>query len=444
MLIGAAFSIAAALSLLFFAISFMFERHVERRVTTELQQFALQLAGTADIADDGTLVFDKDITDVRFQRPLSGLYWQIEVDGAVSRRSASLWDQALPELDDDDPPGEFSVHWYDLADLGALQAICRSVRLNNGAVSRRLAIQVAIDRKEVASLVSEFRADSGLAMLLLGFALLAGAAFQVLIGLRPLGQLRDRLAGILTGNAKRLEGVFPREVQPLVEELNDLLSSQERSIVKARARAGDLAHGLKTPLTVLSGLSRRLREIGNEAAGREIEAEVEAMRRHVERELARARIAFGRRRESQALKPAAERVIGTLKRLPRGNELSWRNEIADVEIGAIERADLDEVLGNLLDNARLWAKSTIVIRVFRETGARFLTIEDDGPGVPAEQLPRIVERGMLLDASRGGSGLGLAIVGDIAEAYGVPLIPYISDLGGLGIRFGLPEVVAAN
>ena len=206
LLIGAAFSIAAALSLLFFAISFMFERHVERRVTSELQQFALQLAGTADIAEDGTLVFEKDITDVRFQRPLSGLYWQIEVDGACTRRSASLWDQALPELDDDDPPGEFSVHWYDLADLGALQAICRSVRLNSGAVSRRLAIQVAIDRKEVANLVSEFRADSGLAMLLLGFALLAGAAFQVLIGLRPLGELRDRLSGILTGNAKRLEG----------------------------------------------------------------------------------------------------------------------------------------------------------------------------------------------------------------------------------------------
>ena len=102
------------------------------------------------------------------------------------------------------------------------------------------------------------------------------------------------------------------------------------------------------------------------------------------------------------------------------------------------------MLGNLLDNARLWAKSTIVIRVIRETGTRSLTIEDDGPGVPAEQLPKIVERGMSLDASRGGSGLGLAIVGDIAEAYGVPLIPYISDLGGLGIRFGLPEVVVAE
>ena len=236
-----------------------------------------------------------------------------------------------------------------------------------------------------------------------------------------------------SGISERITGDYPSEVAPLVGELNDVLDMREKSLERARRRAGDLAHGLKTPLTVLSAISRDLRrhKLGRQAD--DIDEQAEAMRRQVEQSLARARLSTGRSHATTLLGPAVEKMAAALQRLPRGGDIDW-----DIHIGAgdavpLEAGDLTELLGNLLDNARKWANSRIRIR----HQAHMLSIEDDGPGVPEADLGHISERGRRLEESKQGSGLGLSIVADIADIYGLSIGYGRSELGGLKVTVRL-------
>jgi signal transduction histidine kinase len=287
-----------------------------------------------------------------------------------------------------------------------------------GGQSARVA--VAIDHADMSDAVRRFAAALLPYLLVLAVLLTAAAWAQVAIGLRPLAAVRRQLAAIASGEAQRLGGGFPDEVQPLAHEIDTLLEARDRQIDKARARAADLAHGLKTPLQVLSDDAERLRAKGDDDLATEIEDIAEAMRRHVDRELARARSGAGRTSTVANIATVAERVVRVVERTPHGKSLSWTTDVPQALTARIDPEDLTEALGNLAENAARHARSSVTIRARSEIGTVTIAVIDDGPGIPLERAQEVLRRGGRLESS-GSAGLGLAIVGDIAEAWGATL-----------------------
>jgi signal transduction histidine kinase len=242
---------------------------------------------------------------------------------------------------------------------------------------------------------------------------------QFRISMRPLRTLAAELDAIRGGRATRIAQRYPRELQPFVENLNRLLDRQDELVRKARDRAGSLAHGLKTPLTVLAGEVRRLEQRGLAEAAARIQEQLGAFRRHVDRELARARTsgASVARETHTDVEAVTNRLVRLMDRLPRGKELVWRAEIPEGLAVIMEPDDFAEVLGNLVDNARKWARSVVRIRAEQTSGGVIMTVEDDGPGFP----PGSLERGVSHHDEPGSAGLGLAIARDVLAEYGAAL-----------------------
>ena len=263
---------------------------------------------------------------------------------------------------------------------------------------------------------------------------------QVGAGLAPLEALRQQLDRLRQGRAERLEGAYPDELSGLVGDLNRLLATQAREVERARANAGKLGHGLKTPLAVLAAESRALRDKGEPAAAEAIEHEIETMNAHVARTLAAAR-AVGPRKAvgtRTPLEPLVQRLVGVMKRLPRGDELEWSISVAPADIDApIDHRDLEDLFGNLLDNARKWAKSRVLIGAARTTAALRFVVEDDGPGIPSERIGDVVAHGTRLDRTVPGTGIGLAIVHDLVELHGGSLELGRSPSGGARVTVHL-------
>jgi len=295
-------------------------------------------------------------------------------------------------------------------------------------------VAVAADLARVSAATAAFAKDLTLALALLALVLAVATSMQVGLGLRPLDLLRRGVADIRAGRSRHLPSAVPVEVRPLVEEVNALLDAQEREIERSRCQAADLAHGLKTPLAALAADAARLREHGEHAIAQGIEAVGETMRRHVDRELARARVRGGLRRGaglSTRLAPLVHLLIATLARTPVGMRVTFEPDIADDVRVPLDRSDLAEVLGNLLENAARHAASRVRIAADRASPGPSIVIEDDGKGIASTQLARVLERGARLDESGEGAGLGLAIVQDVLDAYGWRLELASSELGGL-------------
>ncbi|MEZ5925974.1 MAG: HAMP domain-containing sensor histidine kinase [Hyphomicrobiaceae bacterium] len=438
-LIAATLTIALALGVAGVALSEMFEHYVEKRVVAELETYLEQLAAGLEIADDGTPTIDADLPEPRFEQPLSGLYWQVTENGSAIESSRSLWDQSFDLPDLTELQTGASKHVEISGPSGTLlYVLVKKLAIDWNGKTRILTLASGIDVSEIQLIERSFNTEIGVMLGLLGIILLAAAWLQVTLGLRPLSVLRERLTAVISGSEKRLKGQYPNEVLPLVNELNQLLASQEDSIARARARAADLAHGLKTPLTVLGGKARELAAKGAGEAARDIDEQVEAMRRHIERELARARVSHARAPEPLELAPLVGKVVNTMRRMPRGEEILWHTQIETGLTARIDAVDGAELIGNLIDNARKWTRSEIRISGHRNGRGVELSLEDDGPGVPDDEMAAVLKRGHRLDSSVQGTGLGLAIASDIVEAYGADMALYRSPLGGLGIKLTLP------
>ena len=269
--------------------------------------------------------------------------------------------------------------------------------------------------------------------------ILAGI-LQFRAGLLPFGRLRRQLSGLRDGSGRRIEGTYPAEVQPLVNDLNSLLEHREQIVQRALAKAGDLAHGLKTPLAVLAQEADRAEAAGQHEAASAISLQVERMRRQVDYHLAQARAATpgnvpGVR---SPVLPSVEGLTRTLLRIYAGRDLSIEVDVSPEHFIRGQSEDLEEMLGNLLDNACKWAKSRVKIQSVQENGAVVLTVDDDGPGLPSSMRDRVLQRGVRADEGAPGSGLGLAIVRDLAELYGGTIALEDSALGGLRARLRLP------
>lgn len=442
LLIGSALSIAAALLIASFVLIELFERHVERRIDAELAGYVNQLAGAVVFEGDGFHI-NEGLADPRFDRPLGGLYWQIlEEESGLELRSRSLWDGRLAL-----PPDSLSMgtaHAHEVAGPGQepLRVIERLVIFEVAGKTRALRIAAAITESAIEQAAREFASDLRLPLLGLALALIAAAAVQVWFGLTPLKPLRRAVQNIRARRAQRLTGRFPSELDPLVQEFNALLESQEKSLEQARNRAADFAHGMKTPLTVARTLAGRLAQSGRQDEGRELTELTQQMQEQVERELSRARLAAGALGGAGVadLAKVAERVIATLKRTPKGEGLEWHAKLSSAR-AAVDPADAAELLGNLLENAVKWAKSTIALSITPQGDKVLLEIGDDGPGVAEAALADLGRRGHRLDEDKPGSGMGLSIVREVVGACRGEISFSRAQSGGLSVKVELPAAL---
>jgi signal transduction histidine kinase len=259
-------------------------------------------------------------------------------------------------------------------------------------------------------------------------------------GLSPFDQLRDRLSAVRDGRASRVEGPTLAEVQPLVDELNSLLDDRERRIRQALSKAGDLAHGLKTPLAVLVQEVERAGKSGDPELAETLRREVERMRRQIDVHLAQARVAASGPAPGAAcsVAEAAEALGRTLARLYAARGLALEVRVPAGLTVRARREDLDEMLGNLLDNACKWARSRVSVSSQPEAGRLVIVVDDDGPGLPPSMRHQVLQRGVRADEALPGSGLGLAIVRDLAELSGGSVSLEDSPMGGLRACLTLP------
>lgn len=415
--LAGAVSILIALGLSALGLPILFERHVERRTGAELGIHLDQIVAGLDRDTDGALVLAQLPTDPRFARPLSGLYWQIQT-GDTTLRSRSLWDAKLALPPDALANGVMHQHHIQGPGRTELIAVERSVTLPARLGGGTVRAVVAVDSADIAAARRAFAANLLPYLAVIAVFLMAAAYAQVAVGLRPLMAIRVRLAAIREGTARRLGQAFPDEIQPLAAEVDTLLEAREAQVDRARARAGDLAHGLKTPLQVLTGDVQRLREKGEDRIASEIEQVAATMRRHVDRELARARTAAGAPDARADIAEVVERVVAVAMRTPAGARLEWSVDVSADMLARIDGDDLAEAIGNLVENATRHARARVSIHTRPDGELIVISVSDDGRGIPEERLEQALARGGQLDRVGSGAGLGLAIVRDIADAWG--------------------------
>ena len=435
---GAALWITAALAIGGIVISTLFRDSVERNFDARLSVHVDSLIAvtTADIAN--RLVISRTLPDPRFNIPYSGWYWQVsDPRGAPHVRSRSLWDKSLT------PPPPDAVGVMQTVEMEGPDSELLRVRFIDVTLPE-LPLQSPPVRFAVAARVSELKAELrpfNLALVwslgVLGLGLAIAVAIQVWVGLQPLRRIRATLNNIREGRAEHLEGEWPTEVQPLVKELDALLEHNADVLDRARTHVGNLAHALKTPLAVLTNeVSRR----DGPRAGA-IDRQVKAMHRWIDHYLARARAAA-----TGTVLGARTPVLSVVEDLKRTLLRIHADKVLAIDIAAMDRTvafrgehqDLEEMLGNLMDNACKWAEATVSLSVTIDGERLAIAIDDDGPGLAAEQREEAVGRGKRLDESSPGSGLGLAIVADIAALYGGELKLDESPMGGLRTLLLLP------
>ncbi len=381
-------------------------RSFDRRIEAEL----VQLIGMAEIDGDGVLTLSREPGDDRYASPLSGQYWQIR-DGAQLLRSRSLWDTTLPDAPASGDVG--ALHWHDLTGPRSelLRMASRHVRLPRA--QRAIDFSVAADRGELVAEARAFRWWVAVVVTVSSVALLALVWTQMRFVLRPLRHLAQAVAAVRRGDAARLpDAQLPNEIAPLTRHLNDLLEQHERALAQARAATQDLAHALKTPLSVVAIEAAHAEPARREA----IRAQLARIALIVDRQLQGALAADPRQRSDIGRVGAA--LIDAMRKIHGGRGIRFDAEIPAEAIFAGDTADLEEMIGNLLDNAGKWATTHVMLRVHREGEHWRIDVVDDGPGLQDEQIERALARGVRLDERTPGSGFGLAIVRQMAEGYG--------------------------
>jgi signal transduction histidine kinase len=420
----------------------IFERHLVRTADHDLDALLDQLASMLVLNPDGHPAMASELADPRFRQPFSGRYWQISTKGAAVLRSRSLWDVELP-IANPPAPGAGISRAELLGPEGlAVRVAVMTITIGDESQNQgtHYVLASAINRSEIERLGSSFASDVLGAVAVLGFLLIASAWAQVTVGLAPFEGLRKDLEAIRIGNSQRLNTEeLVTEVQPLARETNRLLEVQDLAIAAARKRAGDLAHGLKTPLTALAMVAEQLRRSDQAEVAEEIELQIRGIGQHVERELALARIAARARAQKRAcIEPVVAGVVRTMRKLPRGSDIAWHIDCPPELATAVDEVDLAEILGNLLDNARKWSRSKVRVSARSNGNVVELHTEDDGPGFSPQDHARVLQRGGRLDESIPGSGLGLAITKEIIEAYQGSMQFHESRLGGLHVEITLP------
>jgi signal transduction histidine kinase len=430
LLAAAAVAILAALVLAGAGMSWFFEHHIEQREVAALIRDGKLIAGNLHVDSTGMPIADALPGDDRYGEAGSGLYWQLTTSKG-SAHSDSLWDQSLPL-----PPSADREDWHVRHAPGpfgkSLLMVERPILPQHAA--EPVLVQVATDDAPLHAARREFNREAALSLGLLWLVLLIAAYVQVTLGLRPLAAVRRQIAALRSNPAARLPDSHPREIAPLAEAINALADAREADLGRARKRAGDLAHSLKTPLAALAAQSRRAREQGAEEAADGLERALAAMRATLETELARTRAAAAReagRSDAADIETLIESIIAVIERTEAGERLIFDVEVSDDLHIPVAGDDLTELLGALIENAARHARHRVRVSGGMNTALCRLCVEDDGPGLGRESSEAVMARGSRLDEAGPGHGLGLAIVNDLMQATGGDIALGRSGLGGL-------------
>jgi len=321
--------------------------------------------------------------------------------------------------------------------LRSLQArfIAGAVFWTSGLLAAAFAIAIAVVARYPHSALI---VHDGL-LALVGAALVTAGLSVIRRGLSPVAMLRERLSDVRDGRSGRLEGQYPDEVTPLVDDLNGLLDDRERRVARAAARAGDLAHGLKTPLAILAQDVAHAEAAGQHDLAASIQQQVTRMQRHIDSHLAQARAAAGVSAAARTrVGDAVSGLVRTMERLYADRALAIQANVPVDTVVRLPIEDFEEMLGNLLDNACKWTKSRVAVTAIADSGHVVIAVDDDGAGLNTGMREQVLKRGVRADEAAPGSGLGLAIVRDLAEAYGGSITLEPSSLGGVSAKLTLP------
>ena len=428
----AALWVVGSLAAAALVLQLLFITSMEREVRQDLEAAMTRLIALINM-ESPIAGLEGPLPDPRYDTPLGGRYWQIELIGTGQiLRSRSLWDMTIPV----DVGVENGLQHFEKTQSWHLVYVSRQVEMNE----RKLRVSVGEDHGPLHEAGAAFLWDVVRLFLVLGVLILVAAGLQLRLGLAPLNRLRQEIDQVRQRLHGRLEGDFPSEVQPLVDEVNALLQEREANVERARRQASDLAHGLKTPLAALHGIALRVREKGNEADADLVDDLSFEMSKRVDYQmrLTALRLRSSAHRESASLNTAVIRTITVLNKTGSGEKLHW---LADLEKDCsvdIHRQDLMELVGVTLENAAKWAATRVVVRSKVARDAVQLEIIDDGPGVPDELLPHLGQRGQRLDETVPGDGLGLAIASEILKINRGEMAFRRAELGGLSVVITLP------
>jgi signal transduction histidine kinase len=415
-----------------FALDRVLTGAITRNFDSSLEYVLIAMIRSSEIGPDGEVRLIEPLGDQRFLEPYSGLYWQISGGGQEPYRSRSLWERTLKSPK---PHVDTGLHTYDSTQFPdeQLRILERNVILPGSKTNWRF--QIAQSRQALDEQIRAVRATLIPSLGLLGVGLIVLAALQTFYGLWPLRHIRRAIAAMRGGQNRRVDAPLPLEVQPMVDELNALLAHNEKQAEEARLHAGNLAHALKTPLTVLVNSATS----SDSELAETVRREAATMQRQVDHHLARAR-AVGRRGAAQARAvvwdsvQSVSRAVAALYPDARLDAAGDRTLVVQVE-----RQDLDELVGNLLENAAKYGGGSVFVTIGRDGAMAEILVEDDGAGISPADRTRIFDRGVRLDSGKPGTGLGLAIVRDVAEIYGGTItLEESEDLGGLLVRLRLP------
>jgi signal transduction histidine kinase len=408
---------------------------VRRQFDEQLNFTLTALIASAEIDPYGDVWFNRALADQRFLEPNSGVYWQIDGAGHEPYLSRSLWDRTLKTSG---RQVRAAPYYYNSLQYPEepLRIVEQTIRLPGSTVDWQFTVAGA--REELDRQIARIRSILVWSFAALGIGLFLMAMLQTWYGLGPLRRVRLAIARIRSSGANRVTDPLPQEVQPMVEELNALLAHSDKQAEEARTHAGNLAHALKTPLTVLTNAASAHAPDLDETVLRE----AALMRRQVDHHLARAR-AVGRRAFGHSRTGVMEAVEAVERAVARLHpQVRFDTAGAPGALVAMERQDLDEILGNLIENAAKYGGGSVFVTVDSDPAAPLceVWVEDDGPGISEADRSRLFGRGARLDTEKPGTGLGLAIVRDVVEIYGGTIeLGESEDLGGLLVRLKLPR-----
>lgn len=436
-MLGAGAAIFVAMLLAWIVMGLLFARHLERRLESELIRDAKQIIAHARTVGDAGPSLDAPLGDPRYELPSSGRYWQLSGQSGVAR-SLSLWDESLPATALV-ASGEWTTRKAQGAFGQSLFLVERAIQL--GGDREPVRVQVAQDLSEVVRAQREFSRELAVFLTLLWALLLGAAWLQVSLGLRPLQKIRKELPQLQKNPNARLEQRYPSEIAPLAEAINALAETREKDLGRARRRAADLAHSLKSPLAALSAQSRRARAAGAHDAADGLDRAIASVAAAVEAELARSRAAAIRGSalaSESAPKAVVDRVVRVIERTEHGMRIDFQNEVDTALRLPVAEEDLMDVVGALIENAARFARHAVRIGGMRQADATRLVVEDDGDGLGISAATALMRGGRLDEAGHGHHGLGLSIVRDLVEASGGEVALDSSELGGLRVSLTWP------
>jgi signal transduction histidine kinase len=409
---------ALALVLGGYLLSLVFRDTLEQNFDERLNSLLENLIGVS--SDDTSTVVDlyRPMVDPRFDQPYSGWYWQISPQGFDPFRSRSLWDVNLDV--DFETSASATIYRQTTGPEGQiLRLVERDITVPGSEVVYRFA--VAVDTIEIDEQTDRFDNILLIGLTALGLGLVAASLLQVFLGLRPLGHIKESLGKVRTGEVEYLPSDFPREIQPLADELNALLDHNNEIVERSRTQVGNLAHALKTPIAVLRNEARMNTDSEHSQMSSTVAKQTENMHKYVEHYLKRARMSANIKTigSHSLVLPSIKNIARALNKIHENKYITVKTDLPENDL--IFRGDVndfEEMVGNLMENAMKWATKEISVECNKDDKWINIEIRDDGPGIDIKEREAVFARGERLDEKTPGSGLGLSIVKDLSELYG--------------------------